>query len=263
MLAAGRVKVTVTSTKTGEHITILFKAFADNRDGQFKQGGKRWMPCVYDEATHVFVEVPGASGEWADKVGTFYPNSGRWYSDANADPAREWAAAAAANWLCGAENEKATFQEQSECARCGLELTDPVSIARGIGPICLGKMTGSQHQVKVKEATEHFPGPPEEDSPDTDYSQMSLEDQADALARATGSTSVTVTKERRNEDGSLEVLGQATSESAALTQAKEMVMSLDHADIQRLIEYAEAVIQQDADDRPHLIESRDQSFLGR
>lgn len=151
MLAAGRVKVTVTSQKTGEHITILFKAFADNRDRQFKENGKNWEPCVYAEATHVFVEVPGASGEWADKVGTYYPRNGRWYDDRNADAARVHAAAIAANWLCGATNDTASCQEESECARCGRELTDPVSIARGIGPICLGAMTGSQHQVKVKE----------------------------------------------------------------------------------------------------------------
>lgn len=156
MLAAGRVKVTVTSRDTNEHITVLFKAFADNRDKQFKANGKRWEPCVLDEATHVFVEVPN-QGEWNDKVGTFYPRNGRWYDADNADPARTWAAKAAAWWLTNEQysaSGTATFQEQDECARCGLELTDPVSIARGIGPICLGKMTGSQHQVKVKEQVE-------------------------------------------------------------------------------------------------------------
>jgi len=150
MLAAGRVKVTVTSKSTGEHITILFKAFKDNRDRTFRPNGKNWEPCEYAQASHVFVEVPN-QGDWNDKVGTFYPGGGRWYSDRNVDPAREAAAAAAARWISGdldAPTDHADFAEQSECGRCGKELTDPESIARGIGPTCLGLMTGSQHQVK-------------------------------------------------------------------------------------------------------------------
>ena len=254
MLAAGRVKVTVTSAKTGEHITILFKAFADNREGQFKQGGKRWEPCVYDEATHVFIEVPGASGDWADKVGTYYPRSGKFYEDHSADGARIWAAAAAANWLCGATNEKASFQEQSECARCGLELTDPVSIARGIGPICLGKMTGSQHQVKVKEATEGTIPQEVLDLPE-DHDFMQSSGGIDWVTPAPGEVG------SRQWIESLNPVTEEQEESAALQVAKEMVMSLDHADIKHLIDYAESVIQQDADDRPHL--TRDQAFLGR
>lgn len=155
MLAAGRVKVTVKKTD-GEHITVLFKTFRDNRDRQFKANGKNWEPCVLEESTHVFVEVPN-QGDWNDKVGTFYPRNGRWYDDRNADAERVNAAAVIAEWLndptflpSGVES----IEEQSECARCGLELTDPISIARGIGPVCLGKMTGSQHQVKVKEVVE-------------------------------------------------------------------------------------------------------------
>lgn len=245
MLAAGRVKVTVTSKETGEHITILFKAFADNRNGEFKENGKRWEPCVLSEASHVFTEVPGASGEWADKVGTFYPRSGKWYSDNNADPARVYAAAAAAHWVNkGSENADPnsawgmTFQEQDECARCGKELTDPVSIARGIGPVCLGHMTGSQHQVKVKEQIEQ--GEQEEmviPAPGEVGSRKWLEDRTARDAE--------------------------TFPSAALSRAMEMVMSLDHADIERLIDYSQAVLQQDADDRPHLVGDRDQAFLGR
>lgn len=36
---------------------------------------------------------------------------------------------------------KASGQETGNCAVCGLELTDPDSIAIGIGPICLGRLS--------------------------------------------------------------------------------------------------------------------------
>lgn len=34
--------------------------------------------------------------------------------------------------------------EESVCGMCGMELTDPVSIERGIGPQCFGKQTGTK-----------------------------------------------------------------------------------------------------------------------
>jgi hypothetical protein len=36
-------------------------------------------------------------------------------------------------------------QVESRCGRCTRQLTDPVSIARGIGPECFGRDTGSRH----------------------------------------------------------------------------------------------------------------------
>lgn len=145
MLAAGDVRVTVTSKKTGEHITIRFKAFKDTRDTP----GKNWTRVPLVEATHVFIEVPtpGNSWAWADKVGTFYPQSQRFFIADNADPARVYAAQMAAQWLNGVKFES-RIQEESRCGKCGRALTDPVSIERGIGPECYGKETQSQHQNK-------------------------------------------------------------------------------------------------------------------
>lgn len=40
-------------------------------------------------------------------------------------------------------NGRVECVEASLCGRCGLELTDPVSIERGIGPECFGKETGT------------------------------------------------------------------------------------------------------------------------
>jgi len=158
MLAAGDVRVTVTSKDSGQHITIRFKAFAKNEGP-----GKRWIRVPLEEASHVFVEVPNASGEWSDKVGTFYPKSGRWYNANTATFPRMWAAEHAARWLSGMPtSSKATFLEESRCGKCARELTDPVSIERGLGPHCYGEETGSQHQVKHPNFKEAVEMPPKE-----------------------------------------------------------------------------------------------------
>lgn len=153
MLSAGRVKVTVTDITSGEHITVLFKCFADNRDRQYDSNvQKNWAPCPYADATHVFVEVPNASSDWNDKIGTFYPKTGRWYDADDADPQRVQAAFAAMSFLMDDPGTEYRFQEASECGVCGRELTDPISIDRGIGPECYGRLTGSQHQVKNEQS---------------------------------------------------------------------------------------------------------------
>lgn len=148
MLAAGNVVVTVTSVKTGDHITVKVASRFKNESGR----GKKWQPAGPDEATHIFMSVRSADDAgWDDKIGTYYPRNGRFYEDRKADPARVWAAAGVLQWLNGnAEEKNATFLESNECGRCGRQLTDPVSIERGIGPTCLGADTGSHHQEKVK-----------------------------------------------------------------------------------------------------------------
>ena len=150
MLSAGGVVVTVKSKTTGEHITVKLNSRLKNDSGR----GKKWQPVGPCDATHIFFSVPNADrAGWDDKIGTFYPKNGKFYEDSNADAARVWAAAAVMQWLNGdADETHATYQESNECGRCGRQLTDPVSIERGIGPECIGKMTGSQHQVKVKNA---------------------------------------------------------------------------------------------------------------
>lgn len=161
MMSAGRCKVTVQKVSTGEHITVLFKCFADNRERQYNPDiSKNWIDCPLRDATHIFTEVPKAGEGFNDKIGTFYPKGGKWYDADNADPRRVDAAMMAANWIVG--NTPAdgmqwgssfyTFQEADECGVCGKELTDPESIPRGIGPVCLGKATRSHHQIKNVDA---------------------------------------------------------------------------------------------------------------
>lgn len=163
MLAAGDVRVTVTDVGTDEHITVRFKAILDNRENNGQRPepsqNKNWVRAPLARATHVFIEVPSAGGTYPDKIGTFYPRTGRFFSDTAADPARVEAAILSAYWLEGGYDglegafgdgiAQYDLQEESYCGKCGRQLTDPVSIERGIGPECYGADTGSQHQVKV------------------------------------------------------------------------------------------------------------------
>jgi Family of unknown function (DUF6011) len=152
MMLAGRVKVTV-AWLPDSHITVLFKAFADNRKRQFKEeSNQNWVACSLEDSTHLFCEVPNSSG-WNDKIGTFYPKAGRWYDADNADEQRIYAAKMVAHWLTGnmtpLDKETFTFLAAEECYVCGIELTHPDSIARGIGPDCAKKGYESIHQVKT------------------------------------------------------------------------------------------------------------------
>jgi hypothetical protein len=49
--------------------------------------------------------------------------------------------------------------EEARCGKCGRALTDPVSIARGIGPECYGASTGSAHETKVRPEKKSSPAP--------------------------------------------------------------------------------------------------------
>lgn len=168
MLAAGDVRVTVTDCEADEHITVRVKGILDNREvnGQRPEPSenKNWIRVPLVRATHVFLEVPNAGGTFPDKIGTFYPRTGRFFADNQADPKRIDAAIMATYWLEGGYDglegavgdgaAQYDFQEESYCGKCGRQLTDPVSIERGIGPECYGKDTGAQHQVKVKHVNE-------------------------------------------------------------------------------------------------------------
>lgn len=153
MMTAGRVKITVSWGQ--EHITVLYKAFADNRKREYKEDStQNWVACPLVDATHVFVEVP-SQGQWNDKIGTFYPRGGRWYDADNADEQRVLAAKMVAQWLMDHTAAETTYSEfvfkaSEECYVCGLELTHPDSIARGIGSECAKKGYASIHQVKSR-----------------------------------------------------------------------------------------------------------------
>jgi hypothetical protein len=83
-------------------------------------------------------------------------------------------------------------QEASRCGRCLRTLTDPVSIDRGIGPECLGRVTGSRHVPRAAEGiTRVVAGEPVDVSlrvqtgrfvEETRHLQEQLESLADAFA---------------------------------------------------------------------------------
>ena len=141
MLLAGNLTMTVTSLKTGDHITVKCACKRKSNSG--------WERSGYAEATHVFLSVPSAGG-WPDKIGTYYPKTGRLYPAADADPARVWAAQRVLLAACGVTPHPQTeLLTADRCGRCGRQLTDPISVSRGIGPECWGKETGSHHQRRV------------------------------------------------------------------------------------------------------------------
>lgn len=130
-LLAGRVVGTVQGS-TG-HITVraTCKAKVDGR----------WATAPYEKATHVFIDVPGADGDWADKIGTYYPPNaakyaGHFYEDRNADPTRVKAARYLLATIAGQNNGTHVLKSE-RCARCSKELTHPDSIFAMFGPECI------------------------------------------------------------------------------------------------------------------------------
>lgn len=133
MLAAGSVTVTVTSKQTGKHLTVRIDCC---------RRGTRWERVPYALATHLFVnEEPHGT-----RIATFYPRNGEWRAARGfIDPALTWAGTNALKAALGLDaSPKARYQESNQCGRCRRDLTDPVSIERGIGPECFAKTTGSR-----------------------------------------------------------------------------------------------------------------------
>lgn len=139
MLAAGRLTATVTSKRTGQHITVSIKCCRNAPDAPY---GQKWPTTSPAEATHVFLEA----GKH-DKIGVIYPQRDRYSLYTGYDPAREYAAAMVLRYACG-EHFESEIVEADQCGCCGRKLTDPESIARGIGPECYGKQTEAEHQTR-------------------------------------------------------------------------------------------------------------------
>ena len=140
MLAAGRVTVTFRSP-SGQHITITAKC-------RKREDSGRWVRCPLDEAVIVFLEVPSSGGYFPDRVAKITARAG-FVPDTVADPARVWCARRLLEYVAGSEMPAGLeVFEEDRCGRCGRELTDPVSVERGIGPECAGRATHSEHQQR-------------------------------------------------------------------------------------------------------------------
>lgn len=134
MLAAGDVTVTLTSRKTGRHVTLRLVA-------KSPEGERRWTRVPFALASHVFVE--DFDGE---KVATFYPVSGTLFFSRHASEASQWAVKAVLRYCAGqfpGFTEVAEIAAADLCGKCGRPLSDPESIERGYGPDCWGAATGS------------------------------------------------------------------------------------------------------------------------
>jgi hypothetical protein len=150
MFDAGRLTVTVRSARTGKHLTLKIAAKA-RVDGE-------WKTVPLEHATHVFINDDGV---WPSRhaVGTFYPASGDFRPKHDADLAYIWAARAVLAFAVdGVVPEQADLVASSHCGFCAQPLTDPVSIERGIGPTCMGKLTPSVRQPWT-EVQQHLTSP--------------------------------------------------------------------------------------------------------
>lgn len=152
MLAAGNVSVTFRSAATGQHITIRAKCRKPDENN-------KWVNCPLAEAKVVFLSVPNAGGGWDDKVGKVTRAKG-FVADPNTDRAREFCARQLLAYVQGKDMPNGLEAlEESRCGKCWRQLTDPVSIERGIGPECYGAETGSVHEAKEARPS----GPSDED----------------------------------------------------------------------------------------------------
>lgn len=131
---AGRAVLTVVSGATGSHVT--FKVRRSKRDGS---------PFWFVDARTGSQEIADDRKLWR-LIGTISP---RGYADARKPKLPAGAPAIrAARWffsrLLGstATIEGVEVWHEGACGRCGRALTDPVSIARGIGPECIKRLSG-------------------------------------------------------------------------------------------------------------------------
>jgi hypothetical protein len=146
----GRATVTVTSGKTGQHVTVTLITRVRDGEGWVSRARKDGRVGILDadvlEARDTALEYP------QNYIGRLYMDTGEWKPSMQAERSRVWTAerviAAARSGRALAHDLKVA----SECSCCGRELTDPVSIDRGIGPECLGHVTGSKAAKREKVA---------------------------------------------------------------------------------------------------------------
>lgn len=124
----GHGAFTLVSRKTGERRTFRVSQPADARP--FGPYFLRMLSGPDNESDYRY-------------VGAFWKRNGRIVFSPAPRPGME-AAKAIGAWLAaalgaGKVSELAEFWHEGRCGKCGRLLTDPESIARGIGPVCCGQ----------------------------------------------------------------------------------------------------------------------------
>jgi hypothetical protein len=148
MVAAGRCQLALT---TDEGVTLYVKIEAKAKD--LPGSSKRYTAVPLADATHVFISEKGYGTQ---RLGTYYPprdtnkqtanRLGRFYEDIDPQSPHMEALRAIESYLRGdgLPQPFVSIEAESQCGLCGRELTDPVSIKRGIGPECAAKPTGTK-----------------------------------------------------------------------------------------------------------------------
>lgn len=139
-LGQGRLTVTGKSRRSGKHITLTFAA--KRRRKPEDKAGARTRPSSWDAADLVFVRETYSERQ----IATIFLDSNTAVFKPTANAAHrfliEHTLREAAGWDVSPELE---LSSADRCGRCSLPLTDPISLERGIGPDCYGKITGSKH----------------------------------------------------------------------------------------------------------------------
>jgi hypothetical protein len=167
MMSAGDIRVTVTdSNPNGYSVTVRFKALLDNRFNSTNSTRPRpdqkrnWLRVPLDEATHVFAEVPNPTGNYPDKVGTFYTRTGKWFADKNTEPALSYAAIVAATWLVTGElTDDLEFKVEPNCGVCGHTLYDTDEVERGIDTECYKQLQSRSKHKQLRFPAKREPSP--------------------------------------------------------------------------------------------------------
>lgn len=123
----GKARFTLKSRKTGAHISLRVKKAKDG-------------DCYF---------VYARKGEGYSYMGWMKSGDTAVRVSKKSNPAATGAPRTALEWSLkklseGSVPDQLEIWHEGCCCRCGRKLTDPVSIQRGIGPECFGKMTGSK-----------------------------------------------------------------------------------------------------------------------
>lgn len=135
-LRAGNAKFTIKSLKTGKHYTYSIKAPWKN--GRFD----------YDASVR-FVKLLVDGDQWI-YIGSWFADTPWLGAGAKGNP--DHPAFKALDWVIGQINLAINHERdmpvelelwhEGTCGRCGRSLTNPESIANGIGPECANKVGG-------------------------------------------------------------------------------------------------------------------------
>jgi hypothetical protein len=223
-LLAGRLVGTVVGTDG--HITVRATCKVQGDSGKWKQ-------TSFEDATHVFLDVPSADGEWSDKIGTWYPKhssnkwAGRFFTDRQQGDERRVKAARYLLDVAAAAKAGTHVLLADRCLRCSREITHPDSIGSGFGPECIKKVgafmpnrsgtPAGAHSTKQKGAA---PAADVEPQTKLDVAQAA----ADIAERVAESGRV-------DSDGT----GELAERDAAKAELDELLRSLTDDELQRAI----------------------------